>query len=358
MAIAFRGVSDNNDISVDKDGNKTATRQYIYELSGEDIRKPYLVLGDSNLPSKYAAHPSYPQFKATGERSISNEGDGAKVIVTCSYSSNLLTDVNGNEITEDTPPWEMGLTSWSLTSDIITETPEQDIDGNPIQSSSGSRLLVSRDVSYPVIDLAYSLEDFKAAWIMTYRQSINAQSIVVGGTKLTANQWKMDNLKADRKVMRETNGEVKWSYWDVSIRLIGDPVVYVLENDEGKLVKTKRAWRKVVGDMSIYMKGEKGGFVPIYAYENKKGDYPGGVTGQVVWNSYEGFKKAWGKDKFEEYENSIERLTEPIWLDKNGLPAPIDEKTGYQKTRYKLFGFHEKLDWKPLSMPEKAFGES
>ena len=354
--ITFSGISDNNDISIDRDGNKTATRQYIYELTGEDIRKPYLVLNDSNLPKKYDRHPSYPQFKATGEKSVSSEGDGGKVIVTCSYTSNILTDVNGNEITSDTAPWLMGLTSWALSSDIVAEVMIMDKEGNPVVSSSGTKLVVMDDVNYPVIDLTYSLEEFKSVWIMNYRGSINAESIVVGGTQLSTKQWKIDNMTAERKITRETNGELKWRYWDVKIRLIGDPVAYKIMTDSGELKTVKRQWQKVVADMSTFMKAEKGGFVPIYAYENRDGDFPGGVKGQVVWSSWDIFKEKFG-NKFEEKQNSLERITEPIWLAADGTPAEIDPATGYQKTRYKFFPCRDELDWKPLSMPTEPIGE-
>lgn len=353
MSYTFLGASPGKTFQTDSSGNGTTTRIIAYRLEGSDYNNPLAVLGDANIPASGTAHPYNARLKATGVTNFNIEAGGAVCQVEVEYSMDSSYGSGGTD--SDAAPWELPPSTFDFSVDIVTENMNQDVRGIPVVATSGTRINAAHDVEYPVVNIAYSLKDFNPNWIWQYRNTVNAKTLHIMGHYFYAGQWKIISLSASNRQTLDDNGKIKWDYWDVSARLMADPVFcvgnYIMPelSDDKKTIeyKTKtferkdkvvRAWMREVPNQSIYEKG----WSPIYRFtpQNDRAHF--------------GSKKAMEELATENKASvqDVERITEPVWLDEKGYVSEIDPETGYMKPYYLLFKDAVATNWEPLSFPD------
>ena len=349
----FLGGTNGQKFSTDASGNGTTTRILAYRLEGTDYNNILAVIGDPNIPAQGTSHPDNALLKATGVKNFNIEAGGAVCEVEVEYS--MDSSYGSGSTDSDAAPWELPPSTFDFSVDIVTEVMNQDVRGIPVVSTSSTRLNTTHEVEYPVVNIAYSLKDFNPNWIWQYRNTINAKTLHIMGHYFYAGQWKIISLSASNKKTYDNNGKIKWDYWDVSAKLMADPVFCVgnyimpeFSRDKKKIeYKTKtferkdkvvRAWMREVPNLSIYQNG----WVPIYSFTpyNERAHF--GTYDEMV-------KLAEKNGKSKEH---VTRITDPIWMDENGYVSEIDPETGYMKPYYLLFKDAVATNWEPLSFPD------
>lgn len=355
MAVTLIGVDD-GEFRRETDGSGSYPRILIFRLSGGDVGNFSVVQKHPMIPSPGSAHPSDARFRASGSVSVVPEEDSCGTICRAEieYTAN---DLSGDEEKDkESAPWTLPPSTFQFSSETIAEVMKKDVRGYPVRTTAGNLITEVHDVDYPVCEIVYNLQDFNPKWTWQYRNTANLKQLTIMGCRFEAGFWKIRSLTGSRHIVYDNNGKKKWDYWEVSARLIGDPQKligrYIVLDKSGSDYKYRaveltessneyRRWRKEVANASTFMRGDKGGMVPLYQCS------PAGE--QVFYGTYEECAE---QDTANDKSN-VSRVTEPVFLDAAGKVAElISSSLPIQKDYYLLFNEVMYVDWSPLSFPK------
>ena len=354
MAVTFIG-ADDGEFRRESDGTGSYPRILIFRLSGDDTGNFSLVQKHRMIPSVGTAHPSDARFRATGSISIIPEDESGGTI--CRAEIEYTTgDLSDNETTRETAPWELAPSTFQFNSETIAEVMKKDVRGYPVRTTAGNLITEVHDVDYPVCEIVYNLKEFNPKWTWMYRNTANMKQLTIMKCSFEAGFWKIRSLTGTQHTVYDNDGKEKWKYWEVSARLIGDPqkligrYIVLDKNGSGFTYRTVelsessneyRRWRKEVANVSTFMRGNKGGMIPLWQYA------PAGK--EIFYGTYQ---ECSDKDSSSDKSN-VSRVTEPVFLDERGQVADlVSSNMPIQKDYYLLFNDVLYVDWSPLSFPK------
>lgn len=190
-------------------------------------------------------------------------------------------DLSDNETSRETAPWELAPSTFQFNSETIAEVMKKDVRGYPVRTTAGNLITEVHDVDSPVCEIVYDLKEFNPKWTWMYRNTANMKQLTIMKCSFEAGFWKIRSLTETQHTVYDNDGKEKWKYWEVSARLIGDPqkligrYIVLDKNGSGFTYRTVelsessneyRRWRKEVANISTFMRGNKGGMIPLWQY--------------------------------------------------------------------------------------------
>lgn len=216
-------------------------------------KKIYFRVPDGENPRQYSdldvyAHPLFPQkysalsqdarYKFYGNASISHERDDSKYFIaeleySTNSSSNFGSSGGDQEVTADTPPWEL------LPDNLSFSNPERQIPFQAAYNASGQRYNSAGQVLIPVQnsagtpfvaqttarDMEMSFTFATKKWninnSINYGNTINASEIEICGVTIPARRALLRPPKCDFiTTYEDSTGKKKWEYWNVNVTIL------------------------------------------------------------------------------------------------------------------------------------------
>ena len=244
------------------EGNATITRRiyFVADSRNEDAAD---VMALECFPKKYSAHPRHPAYKYYGNASIQPLSDSSMTwYADLEYTAeNPNTfDMNGNEVTKDTPPWELFPDNYNISYPEVTIplTAAYDeygrvYDSNgktlvPVQNSAGSPLKVETVRFNFKMSFQFAVKEWDLSNAFNFGNTINARSERICGIVFPAGKALMLPIEATPvTVFEEDTNKLKWEYWNVNITILADPTEQSLAKyipDVGNKAKFKSVFYK------------------------------------------------------------------------------------------------------------------
>ena len=276
------------------------------------------------------------------ERITSPRADGSVTItiaVTCTTKSDIQEkDRNGNNVTEDTPPWLYGLEKFKIQSALQQENVTQiwpagnvnpPAEGIRISRSKETPLAMRNTAGIPLevtasrgvaeMSFTYNLEEINtnAPWL--YVAKINRNPVRIAGTDFPERTLQIRNISFDMVVERNRDTSIRWTYYKVGIQFLIDP----------------RTFNRDYLNTGLYVLR------------------PNGPT--RLWNWGEGKYYGSLKEYIESGYDDGEEVSEPVFLNESGTaPAPFDQN-GKQLPVYLPGSIFEPIDFAVLKFPEERY---
>jgi hypothetical protein len=220
------------------DGNATITRRiyFVADSRNEDAAD---VMALECFPKKYSAHPRHPAYKYYGNASIQPLSDSsmtwyADLEYTAENTNSV--DMNGNEVTKDTPPWELFPDNYNISYPEVTIpfTAAYDENGNiydrdgktliPVQNSAGSPLKVETVRFNFKMSFQFAVKKWDLSNSFNFGNTINARSERICGIVFPAGKALMLPIEATPvTVFEEDTNKLKWEYWNINVTILADP---------------------------------------------------------------------------------------------------------------------------------------
>lgn len=292
-------------------------------------KKIYFRVPDGENPRQYSdldvyAHPLFPQrysalsqdarYKFYGNASISHERDDSKYFIAeLEYSTNSNSNFGSSgedqEVTADTPPWEL------LPDNLSFTYPERQIPFQAAYNSSGQRYNSAGQVLIPVQnsagtpfvaqttarDMEMSFTFAAKKWninnSINYGNTINSSEIEICGVTIPARRALLRPPECDFITTYEDNtGKKKWEYWNVKVNIL---ITFSPDGFAKRVLNVgdECYWNDLVYP-DITLKGTKPGqrsricsfrkYVKVYTDSQKK-SYVFHQTGDIVFCSWDQF---------------------------------------------------------------------
>ncbi|MDD3587250.1 MAG: hypothetical protein PHQ75_08700 [Thermoguttaceae bacterium] len=234
------------------------------------------------------------------------------VHISCSTRYDTLeTDVFGNPVSENTPPWFLRPTEFR----IVSATQEESVkcvwpgvssitsyggfrieflskdDPVPFMNSAGELLDATVSRGLAQMSFSYNLQyvNPNATWLYCFKT--NKYNTVICDLDFPERTVLIQNISMDKKCDYNNNGSVRWTYYKVQIQLLLDPDTFNKDyhnvgshiKDGGGLAKLWR-WNRgrSYGSLADYYESQytDGEEIPGLMYLNKNGDSISGFDGQ------------------------------------------------------------------------------
>lgn len=233
-------------------------------------------------------------------------------------------DVDGNELTEETPPWLYRLENWrcSSASEEVAATaifPENSNVAVPFVNSAGVALQATTTRGLLETSFEYNVESLDISALTNYVGCVNASPIVVAGITFAARTLKIESLDASEEVSYLTDGSVKWRYVKVSVKLLGDP----------------GSWNRDFLNVGNHL-ATNSGLQKIWQWTN--------ANGSTVYGTYAQALASQAPD--------AEETTEPLFLNAQGTAVSPIDSNGRQTPTYITGTLLKPLDFSPLQFPK------
>lgn len=384
MAIAETGIvklkSRNTIRSGGADQVYSFTEESTFMLTGEAQIPDFLMSG--YVPTEGASHPKWPMFTSRTARVSSNSaniGGGYTVTLSVEWAMTPIgaidgKDQDGNTINVDTPPWKLPVEDYRIGTQFIEESvkniwvPNKDESGNiidgyheaPFVNTAGTPLVATATRNLMTVSFSYNVpwtedgetELFPDSLAKDFVGCVNDREITVCGVTYPPITLRIETIDPQlMRVMDEvivgSDGEntivsqvEKFRYKKIGVNMIADPKTFFrdYENigmefvrmhqiDESKLVRTIWTANELESEGNHVFYDALNILKNGHAYLDGR-RYNVDVT-------------------------TIERVSEPMYLDEHGAIIQPDPETGKQ-TPYRLRGCPDRpADFSRLRFPRR-----
>lgn len=223
-----------------QNGIITITKKLYFRVPAGENPRQYNdldVYAHPLFPQKYSALSQDARYKFYGNASISHERDESKYFIAeLEYSTNSSSNFGSSgdqEVTADTPPWEL------LPDNLSFSNPERQIPFQAAYNSSGQRYNSAGQVLIPVqnaagtpfvaqttaMDMEMSFTFATKKWNINnsidYGNTINASDIEICGVTIPARRALLRPPKYDFiTTYEDSTGKKKWEYWNVNVTIL------------------------------------------------------------------------------------------------------------------------------------------
>lgn len=311
----------------------------------------------SNLvPKKGMYHIRDPRFRCKSvdlEEVLAPPGGGYLVNVTINWES-LTHDVNakdqeGNPITYETPPWLLPIENFTSGAVPLEETIKNayvedgflDYKSVPFCNTAGVPLNGTRNRYLFTFGFSYNVPYMSPAGVFEYTGKINASGITVAGMYFSPLQLQILSIGSEPRTEYDEDGFVRWSYDKVSVQFQADPETFyrkfanvgtlaLWKNDTENPPKLGRIWSGVVANE--------------FAWKGKQRS-----KDEIVYNSRKRIIEWAQENKI--VRDSIEAVTEPLFLDRSGTDISPFDDVGRQTPTYVGGCVDQPVSFASLNLP-------
>ena len=201
--------------------------------NGQDPRKysDLDVFSHPLFPQKESALSADPRYKFYGNASVTHElDDGHYFTADLEYSTENpnATDINGNSVTSNTPPWDLLPTEINFTYPEV-RIPFQmayDDKGNltvPVVNSAGDPIPLETTIRDTRMSFTFATRRWNVDNAITYGNTLNASTVKVCGLSIPKEKGLLLPPECSYITVYEDNSSrIKWQYWNVRINILFD----------------------------------------------------------------------------------------------------------------------------------------
>ena len=203
----------------------------IYFESDASLEDAADVAALPEFPQKYAAHPQHPQFKYYGNASIEPLRAHSKIWkATLEYSSSdpNATDINGQKVTDETPPWNLRPENIDFkypetTIPFTTAYNNENKLSVPVRNAAGDRIVATKSVFNIQMSFSFATKKWDPEKALEFAGTLNKNSEKVCGLKLEPySALLMPAESSYVRVYENGSKKIKWEYWNVNITILID----------------------------------------------------------------------------------------------------------------------------------------
>lgn len=225
------------------DGTMTIRRTMYFE-SDHSLEDAVSVTALPYFPVKSSAHPLHPQYTFTGNAEISPLSARSKIWrADLEYSAARTggTDVDGKDITSETPPWKLYPDSVNFTFPevIVPFKIAYDNRGNltvPVRNTAGDVLNVQRAINNMQMSFTFATQSWNPNSSLNYANTINSSAVTICGVRFPARSALMLPPEANKiTVYEDGSSRIKWRYWSVTVNIIYDASGTLLQRSVANL---------------------------------------------------------------------------------------------------------------------------
>jgi hypothetical protein len=228
MSITYKGVR-NGGLTVESGGNISTSRTLVYHFNAGESALD--IFGQTQVPRMGEAHPTDATFKVVGiQISEPQQGDSIKsgeYSVTINYSRSFA--IGGTSRDQTVEPWNdrpynVAIYASEVSRAFIKAYQSGDTFGSPSQAvlnTAGDPYEENIIEQNTILAFSYNLRDFDLDWIDNYTDTINLTDQTVCDKALTALNWRIRTLNANKQIVYDADGEEEYSYWKVDVELEG-----------------------------------------------------------------------------------------------------------------------------------------
>ena len=214
-------------------GGEVTISRVMYFESDSSIEDAVDITSLPEFPGMQSAHPLHPQFKYYGNASIEPLSAKSKIWkatleYTTSASNASATDVNGNKVTSDTPPWLLRPENISFTYPEVTVPFKVAYDSKgkltvPVVNTAGNVLTATKSVFNAQMSFTFATKSWSPENGLKYGNTLNSKSEKICGVKFPANTAMLLPPEATYvTVYQDGSTQIKWEYWNVTVNLLID----------------------------------------------------------------------------------------------------------------------------------------
>ena len=321
------------------------------------------------LPYYDCYHPLRPIYRCKevsvdSVEELAGEYGGYAVRVNVRWETKLNDDDcdrEGNQITEDTPPWLMPVEDFTLGTQTVEESMVKvwvpgkvagEYKAVPFDNSAGTPLTASVSRYRLTMSFSYNMPpDYPDEFAFQFNGKVNADEVMVCGYTFYPTQLQIVSLGINYLRKRVEDG-FEIAYKKISVQLLGDPntffseyanigtvVARVKEKEDGtKKPYRTQLWTAVCAkDFSVTEGSET----------SEETEYK---EGEVVYGQRSTLIKMVREGKLD--GATLEAVTEPMFLNEEGSDiSKIDPETRRQKPVYLKGCPFEIVPFAPLGLP-------
>lgn len=298
-----------------------------YRLNNDDF-----LLFQTFIPRKGRVVLRRPAFvlESASAKIIAGPTPRGEIVVEVEYRAGPLqreqqTDQNGNETSDETPPWLYRVENWKASTATEETTPAYYYPATsnvpaPFVNTAGVPLQATATRGLTDVSFSYNVRSINASALTTFRDAINAFPITVAGDFYAARTLKIEQIDATLKEDRATDGSVLWRYYTINVRFLCDPQTW---NRDFLNVGTR------VADVA------NGGLRRIWSWTD--------ANGKIVYGSYQNGLNACAQD--------LATVDEPLFLTPDGTNISPFDASGRQIPTYLTGSVYRPVDFSPLLLP-------
>ncbi|MDO5579650.1 MAG: hypothetical protein Q4G69_00810 [Planctomycetia bacterium] len=216
--------------AVEKDGAKICRFEETYRLQNTDDM--FTFIRYLPLPGSIVNYNPIWRLQSCDVKRLSKPRGDGKTDLTVEYRCTSMldfdTDLDGQPLTEDTPPWKYRVSNFQISSATQKEDakyfwPDGIDAARDFTNTAGVPFegTITRGLSK--IAFTYNLQsiDVNASWMYVYKTNISEVSIT--GMIFPPRTVLLHNIEMKRKKDYTKNGTLRWQYFQVNIQLLADP---------------------------------------------------------------------------------------------------------------------------------------
>ncbi len=331
------------------------TETSVWVVDGDNDIKQLL---DSYFLPKYDDHhPKYKEYRCN-EVSVTNVfprqdiqgGYIVEVDVLWETKKAEEEDRNGDKMTPDTPPWLYPVEDLSVGTQSVEKSmvkiwvPDKENGGFklvPFENTAGSPLVGTYTHEQLVLSFTCNMPlEYPESFAIQYNGKVNADPVVVCGYSFAPLQLRVASLSVRIVQQQDKDGNDN-SYKKIAIQLIGEPNTFLTEYaNVGLFVATKNG-RKQIWTANYASKDD--------TKKDDKETIDDVKAGEVVYGTRAGLVKQINAGKVDAL--SLQAVTEPMFISKNGKKLSAFEDDGRQEPIYLKGCPFDIVPFAPLGLP-------
>ncbi|MBR4832806.1 MAG: DUF4124 domain-containing protein [Thermoguttaceae bacterium] len=285
----------------------------------------------SMLPKKGRALTYNPtRFLKSKSVNAIGTGDDGRFYIEITYrcggaeASERTTDVDGNPVDPDTPPWLYRCENYQ--SDGATEETTAtgiylpDFDAPvPFVNTAGVPLQAATTRNLRAVSFSYNVRDFSESVALALCGTVNRSPTVIAGVAYPARCVKLENIGATLEEENDAEGYPRWRYHKINVELLVDPLTW------------NRDYLNVGNHVRL-----GGGLRRIWQWTD--------ADGSTQYGDLYNANKAGAED--------VEETTEPMFLTPEGDNISPFDAEGRQIPTYITGCLSRPADWTILQLPQ------